>query len=139
RGYQQALAERNIPYDPNLTIISNLSEQAGIEAANQMMAMDPMPDGVFSANDTAAVALIGELKQNGISVPEQIAVVGFNDDPIARVVEPNLTTVHYPGHEMGEIAATTLLNTLMKMPSAKLNTLVLRHNLIVRQSSLRNK
>lgn len=139
KGYRQALAENNIPYDASLVMTNNLSEQSGIEAARQIMQMNPLPDGLFSANDTAAVAAIGELKQAGIKVPEQIAVVGFNNDPISRVVEPNLTTVHYPGHEMGEIAATTLLNTLMKMPSAKLNTLVLRHNLIVRQSSLRNK
>ncbi len=139
KGYKQALAEHGIAFDPSLVIVNNLSEQSGSDAAKQIMQMDPLPDGVFSANDTAAVACIGELKQSGIKVPEQIAIVGFNNDPIARVVEPNLTTIHYPGHEMGEIAATTLLNTLMKLPSAKLNTLVLRHNLIVRQSSVRNK
>jgi LacI family transcriptional regulator len=139
KGYQQALAEKGLPYDPALTLINNLSEEAGSDAAQKIMKMDPLPDGIFAANDTAAVACIGELKKAGIDVPGRIAVVGFNNDPISRVIEPNLTTIHYPGHEMGEIAASTLLNTLMKMPSAKLNTLVLRHNLIVRQSSLRKK
>ena len=139
-GYKQALADHGIGFDPSLTILNNnLSEQGGSEAAQEILKMKPLPDGIFAANDTAAVACITELKQAGIIVPEQIAVVGFNNDPISRVIEPNLTTIHYPGHEMGEIAATTLLNTLMKMPAAKLNTLVLRHNLIVRASSLRKK
>jgi LacI family transcriptional regulator len=139
KGYKQALAEKGIPYDDSLIIINNLSEQAGNEAAQQILKMNPLPDGIFTANDTAAVACIRDLKQAGLRVPEDVAVVGFNNDPISRVIEPNLTTIHYPGHEMGEIAATTLLNTINKLPSANLNTLVLRHNLIIRQSSVRNK
>jgi LacI family transcriptional regulator len=138
KGYKQALAEKGIPFDPALTIITNLSEQAGSDAAQLIMKMSPLPDGVFAANDTSAVSCIRDLKLAGIKVPEQIAVVGFNNDPISWVIEPNLTTVHYPGHEMGEIATATLINTLNHLPSASLNTLVLRHNLIIRQSSLHN-
>lgn len=139
KGYKQALDERGIPYDPSLVLIGALSEQAGSEAAQQIMKMNPRPDGIFTANDTSAVAIIRELKLAGVRVPEEIAVVGFNNDPISRVIEPNLTTVHYPGQEMGEIAASTLLNTLNNLPAGNLNTLVLRHNLIIRQSSLRKK
>lgn len=139
KGYRQALLERDITYDPELVIINNLSEQSAIDAAQAILKMNPLPDGIFAANDTSAVACVRELKQAGIKVPEQIAVVGFNNDPISRVIEPNLTTIHYPGHEMGEIAATTLINSISNLPSANLNTLVLRHNLIIRQSSLRKK
>lgn len=139
KGYQQALSEKGMTYDPSLTIINNLSEQSGTEAAQQILKMNPLPDGIFAANDTVAVECIRELKDAGIRVPDQVAVVGFNNDPISRVIEPNLTTIHYPGHEMGEIAATTLINNLKHLPSGNLNTLVLRHNLIVRNSSLRKK
>jgi LacI family transcriptional regulator len=139
RGYKRALVERGIDVDPQLIYTNNLSEQAGKEVAQQILKMDPLPDGIFSANDTSAVACIRELKLSGIQVPEQIAVVGFNNDPISWVIEPNLTTIHYPGQEMGEIAATTLINTINKLPSANLNTLVLRHQLIIRQSSVRKK
>jgi LacI family transcriptional regulator len=139
KGYRLALSEKGIAYDPALTIINNLSEQEAVETVRQIMKMNPLPDGIFACNDTTAVACIGELKQAGIKVPQQIAVVGFNNDPISRVVEPNLTTIHYPGQEMGEIAATTLINTLNKLPAGNLNTLVLRHNLIIRQSSLKKK
>jgi len=101
--------------------------------------MKKPPDGVFTSNDTSAVACIRELKQAGIKIPQEIAVVGFNNDPISRVIEPNLTTIHYPGEEMGEVAATTLIHRLKNTSSANLNTMVLRHELIVRQSSLRRK
>jgi LacI family transcriptional regulator len=139
KGYRLAHAERSIEVDPSLIIINNLSEQAGSEAAQLILGMNPLPDGIFAANDTAAVASVRALKQVGIRVPDQIAVVGFNNDPISWVIEPNLTTIHYPGHEMGEIAATTLINSINNLPSVNLNTLVLRHNIIIRQSSLRKK
>lgn len=137
KGYKKALAEKDIPSDPSLIMINNLSDQAGSEAAEEILKMNPMPDGIFASNDTCAVACIRELKQAGIQVPEQIAVVGFNDDPIAKVIDPNLTTIHYPGQEMGEVAAATLINKLANSPGGSLNTIVLRHKLIIRQSSAR--
>lgn len=139
KGYRQALEEKGIEVDPGLIITNNLSEQAGYDVAQRILKMNPRPDGLFTANDTSAVACIREFKNAGIRVPDEIAVVGFNNDPISWVIEPNLTTVHYPGQEMGEIAAVTLINTINKLPSANLNTLVLRHKLIIRQSSVRIK
>lgn len=136
-GYKQALNERNIPFDPALVITCSLSEQCGTDAARQVLNMNPLPDGIFTANDTSAVACIRELKEAGIKIPEQIAVVGFNNDPISRVIEPNLTTVNYPGQEMGEIAASTLINKLKKSNNSNLDTIVLRHELIVRPSSVK--
>jgi LacI family transcriptional regulator len=99
--------------------------------------MKKLPDGIFTANDTSGVACIRELKLAGIKVPKDIAVVGFNNDPISTVIEPNLTTIDYPGREMGEIAATTLINKLKKQPTGNLNSIVLRHHLIIRESSLK--
>lgn len=139
KGYQQALAEKNIEFDPSLVIHNNLSDVAGAETAQQILKMKKLPDGIFTSNDTSAVACIRELKQEGIKIPEQIAVVGFNNDPISKVIEPNLTTISYPGQEMGEVAATTLIHKLNNLPSGNLNTVVLRHELIIRQSSMRKK
>jgi LacI family transcriptional regulator len=139
KGYKLALMEKGVEFNSDLIIVNNLSEQAAIEASQKILKMDPLPDGIFASNDTSAVTCIKELTQAGISIPDQIAVVGFNNDPISRVISPNLTTVHYPGQEMGEVAATTLINALNKIPTASLNTLVLRHKLIVRESSIRKK
>ena len=101
--------------------------------------MKKLPDGIFTANDTAAVACIREIKKAGLSVPRDIAIVGFNNDPISTVIEPNLTTIDYPGIEMGEIAATTLINKLNNKVAVPLNTIVLKHKLIVRESSMRKR
>jgi LacI family transcriptional regulator len=136
-GYKQALQEKDIPFDPALVISNNLSDQAGAEAAQQILNMPVRPDGVFAANDTSAVACMRELKQAGVKIPQEIAFVGFNNDPLSKVIEPNLSTIHYPGQEMGEVAAATLVNKLDKGESPNLDTIVLRHELIVRQSSLK--
>jgi LacI family transcriptional regulator len=136
-GFKRAMLDNFLPVDDKSLMISDLSHNSGIEAVKVILQQKTLPDGIFAANDTSAVSVICELKKAGIRIPEDICVVGFNDDPISRVVEPNLTTVHYPGREMGEIAASTMISILKGEQSELLNCIVLSHSLIIRQSSLR--
>jgi LacI family transcriptional regulator len=135
RGYMQALADHNIPYDEKLIFVNNLGESAVMEAIESILHMNPLPDGIFSSNDSSAVVCIRELKKAGIQIPQQIAIGGFNNEPNSTVIEPNLTTIHYPGQEMGEVCASILIRKLAKPENADLNRVVLRHQLIVRNSS----
>ena len=142
RGYRKALQDYKIPFDEKLIYISNLSEEAGAEAAKHILKMKRSlrPDAVFSANDTAAVHCMINLKAKGIRIPEDIAFAGFNNDPISKVIEPNLTTVNYAGYHMGEVAVMNLINHLKGLSSTRTtNTIVLRADLIIRESSLKNK
>jgi LacI family transcriptional regulator len=137
-GCKQALAENNIEFRDENLIIGNLSLEAGIDAAETILKMNPLPDGVLVANDNCAVGCILALKQAGIRIPEDIAFVGFNNDPVSKVIEPNLTTINYPGYEMGEVAARHLINHLNgTYPIHSTNTIVLRSELIIRASSQR--
>jgi len=131
------LTEHNIPFDEDLLLISNLSDHAGVDVVSYISELKQPPDGIFASNDAAAVSIICELKRAGYKVPGDIAVAGFNNDPNSRVVEPNLTTVHYPGGEMGELAALTLISRLESDRNLPLSTVVLKHELIVRDSSIR--
>ena len=137
RGYKQALTDSGIPYDDKLVFINNLSDQAGVEVSRELLKMNPRPDGLFITNDVCAVSCMQELKLAGIKIPHDIAVAGFNNDALSKVIEPNLTTINYPGYEMGEIAASTLIRRLDQQNEANLNSIVLRHKLIVRASSKR--
>jgi LacI family transcriptional regulator len=139
KGFKKALSEKKIPYDPKLVFTDSLTDAAGAEVASKILSMTKRPDGVFTANDTSAVACMRELKRAGIKIPNDIAFVGFNNDPISRVIEPNLSTINYPGEEMGEMAATTLINSLKHLSAGKLNKVIINHELIVRQSSVRKK
>ena len=137
-GYRRALAENNIDFKDEYLIIGNLSLEAGTEAADAILKMDPLPDGVLVANDNCAIGCMLSLKQAGIRIPEDIAFVGFNNDPVSKVIEPNLTTINYPGYEMGEVAARNLINHLNGTHSIhSTNTIVLRSELIIRASSQR--
>lgn len=139
-GYKKALAEFNLPITDDLLIIGNLSQEAGATAAEQLLQMPEKPDGVFVANDNCAVGCMLTLKQAGIRIPEDIAFVGFNNDPVSKVVEPNLTTINYPGYEMGEVAARNLINHLTGVAAiTATNTILLRSELIIRGSSLKAK
>ncbi len=140
KGYKYALVDKDIPYNESLVIVNSLSEEAGIEAAEQILAMDPLPDGVFVSNDTCAVSCMKRLKQAGLSIPGDIAFMGFNNDLISRVVEPNLTTIDYPGHEMGEVAVRSLINYLNDSSDLSItNTITLRSEIIIRESSLKSE
>jgi LacI family transcriptional regulator len=139
KGYRHALLDHTISFDENLVFSCNLSEQAGADVTQRLLEMSELPDGIFTANDTTGVSCIRVLKQAGIKIPEQIAVAGFNNDPLSKVIEPNLTTMNYPGQEMGELAAATLIRKLDNKEGTSLNTIVLHHNMIIRESSLRKK
>lgn len=138
QGYKHALADHDIEFNKDHVIIGNLSQEAGVEAAEHILKMKPLPDAVFAANDNCAVTCLLTLKQAGLRIPEDIAVVGFNNDPVTKVVEPNLTTINYPGYEMGEVAAHSLINHLNGITSIhSTNTVILRSELVIRASSLK--
>ncbi len=134
-GYKQALAERHINLKEEYLIISNLSMEAGAEAADKILNMHPRPDGVFVANDNCAVGCMLALKKAGVRIPQDIAFVGFNNDPVAMVVEPNLTSVSYSGYQIGEVAARNMISHLKGMSIDNTGSIILRSELIIRASS----
>jgi LacI family transcriptional regulator len=139
KGYSDALFDNNIEINKDLVLIKDLSEQCGVEAAQEIIKMKPLPDGAFITNDFSAAVCMQTLKDYGIKIPEDIAIVGFNNDAISKIVEPQLTTIHYPGIDMGEIAARNLINHLQGISNIKhTQTIVVRSELIVRKSSIKN-
>jgi len=138
RGYKDALFDHGIPVDENLVIVNDLSEESAIESAKQIIRMKPLPDGVFITNDFVAAVCMRTFKEYGISIPEDIAVVGFNNDAIGHLIEPALTTIDYPGKDVGEIAARNLINHLRGISNLKqTNTIIVNSSLIIRKSSLK--
>lgn len=138
KGYRDALFDHGIEFDESLLLVNDLSEKAGIEAAMRILKMKPLPDGAFITNDFVAAVCMRTLKEYGVSIPEDIAVVGFNNDAIGKLIEPSLTTINYPGEDMGEIAARNLINHLKGTSNIhQTNTIIVRSDLIIRKSSLK--
>jgi len=138
KGYKDALFDNGIAFDESLLVVNDLSETAAMESAKQIVHLRPLPDGVFITNDFVAAVCMRTFKENGITVPEEIAVVGFNNDAIGKLIEPALTTVNYPGRDMGEIVARNLINHLKGITNIHhTNSIIVNSELIIRRSSLK--
>jgi LacI family transcriptional regulator len=137
-GFRKALTDHAISFEDDMLIVKDITEQAGVEAATQIIAMQERPDGLFVTNDLVAAACMRSLMEHGLQVPDDIAIVGFNNDPICRLTVPAITTINYSGLEMGRVAALQLINTLTKgKVGLSTETTILSADLIVRASSLK--
>ena len=112
RGYLAALAERGLTADPRLVIESGYTEEGGTQAAERLLALDDRPTAIFAVTDMTAVGAFGAARRMGLRVPEDIAIVGYNDIPLASRMMPALTTVRVPIHEFGSAAARVLLDQI---------------------------
>lgn len=138
-GYRNALCDAGLPYDNKLLIINDLSREAATGAVKKILKLDPLPDGIFTSNDTSAVQIMMELQKEGFSIPEDICVAGFNNEPVSKVVRPNLTTVDYPAELIGEIVAKAMINKLKNRHQDEVKNIIVDHKLIIRESTLRIK
>lgn len=134
-GYIAALKKHGLPVDDNLIINGFLSREEGEEAAKKLLSLDVRPDAIFSANDTAAVSAMIYVQNQGLRIPEDLAFVGFNDDPIATIVQPPLTSVSHPALEIGKYAAERILKRIENPKLGPAEDIVLKTSLKVRQSS----
>lgn len=112
-GYIAALKKNNLDVDEPLIVqASLLNAEESLRLTEQILDMDNPPDGLFCANDTAAVSAIRCAKRRGIKIPEELAIIGFNNDPICEIIDPPLSSVHHPAGEMGKAAVQQALAML---------------------------
>ena len=111
-GYRDALAEAGVVADRGLELDGDFQQHSGYRAAKAFLAMSPRPDAIFAGNDSMAIGAIGGLREAGVRVPEDVAVVGFDDIPIARYLHPALTTVRVDIARLGARAVKTLLHAV---------------------------
>jgi len=132
-GYRQALTEARLPVDDALVLPGDFSEASGVAAMRTLLERRPDLDAVFAANDPMAVGALRALREAGRSVPGDVAVLGFDDSPLARVTEPPLSTVRQPVEEMGRRMAELLVRLITGGEIE--GSLVLPTELVVRGSS----
>jgi DNA-binding LacI/PurR family transcriptional regulator len=116
-GYRDALKEKDIPFEPELVFeVTSDSLTDGAYIANKILASaGKRPTAVFSpVGDMTAIGMIKEFKKRGLRIPEDIAIVGYDDLPAAMVVEPALTTVRQPKLEMGDMAINLIIDKIEK-------------------------
>jgi LacI family transcriptional regulator len=135
RGYLVALADRGIAADPRLVVESGYTEEGGARAAERLLALPDRPTGIFAVTDMTAVGAFGVARRMGLRIPEDVAIVGYNDIPLATRMVPALTTVHVPIHDFGAVAARLLLEQIETgAPSRR--RVVFNPELVVRGSTV---
>jgi len=132
-GYRQALINANIPFDPALVLESDFTYENGMEIADHILTLHPRPTAIFGSNDITAIGCLVRLKQRGISIPQQMSVVGFDDIAATQFVDPALTTIRVPMREMGMLCMEKLLCAINNEPIESLY--LLPHELVVRASA----
>ncbi|HEX6077946.1 MAG TPA: LacI family DNA-binding transcriptional regulator [Micromonosporaceae bacterium] len=136
RGYQLAIADGGGSYDESLVRYGDFRETGGYQAMAGLLDLPEPPDAVFVANNLMAVGALECLRARGVTVPDQIGVVGFDDLPWSDLVRPPLTTVSQPTYELGQVAAQ-LLTERINDRSREPTTVVLKTELHVRATSRR--
>jgi LacI family transcriptional regulator len=144
RGYQDALSESNLEIRENYTVVCpNNSFEEGQRAAQKLLSLPNPPDAIFASNDPMAMGAILAIKEKGLSIPNDVAVVGFSNYFFAQITDPSLTSVDQPGFEMGQEAARLLIRQIeakdKELDDLAPETKTLKTKLIVRNSSLRKK
>ena len=132
-GYRQALEKADLAFDESLVRYGDFREESGRVAMNQLLDLAGPPTAVFVACDLVAFGALVAIKERGLTVPDDVALVGFDDVPLAHYVDPPLTTVRLPAYRLGYWAAT-LLTQLIGGETAEEQGILLQTELVVRQS-----
>lgn len=139
-GYRDALQKYNVPFDESLMVVcQDFSIEEGEKLTEQLMSR-ATPDAILSLADTLAVGALKAVKRMGFSIPEDIAIIGFNDWYLSKVVEPPLSSVYQPGFEMGQIATELLIRQIETNKEGILTEPIiqtLQTTLMIRESSLK--
>lgn len=132
-GYKAALTDNSLYEDKNLVHFGALKAKDGYEAINKMLDTSKF-DAVFCVNDEIAMGVINALRDNGIKVPDDVDVIGFNNIPTASIFYPKLTTIEQPLYDMGSIGMRMLIKIINKKKVDQ-EHYVLNHSLIERDST----
>jgi len=135
RGYVAALTAAGHPVREEWIVRGHWTRAGGQEAMRTLMSRRPRPDAVFCANDLMAIGAIDVAHELGLRVPDDVAVVGFDDVDAATIVRPPLTTVRNPAYETGEEAGRLLLDRMRGVYTGSGRTVVLPCPLVVRESA----
>lgn len=134
RGYVEAMKKNNLPIREDYIIQSHFRSQAVAQYTAQLLNLPQRPDAVFAINDHAAIEMMHVIKKNGLRVPQDIAMLGFNNEDICRFVDPSLSTIDISAYDMGA-AATEILLSQIKNPGQAPQKRLIKSELVVRDST----
>ncbi len=141
-GYKEALSEAGLKFDESLVALCPKgTTEEGKLATEKLLSLKTRPDAIFASNDPAAMGAMQAIRQAGLKIPKDIAIVGFSNWQLSSLMEPPLSSVDQPGYEMGQEAARILIRHIelkaKKKPEPAPEVKLLKTRLIVRESSMK--
>jgi LacI family transcriptional regulator len=134
-AFVRAVVDAGLTVDPELLVPGDWTRQGGLEAMRRLLELPDRPDAVFCANDLMAIGAMDVVHELGLRVPEDVALVGFDDVEAATLVSPTLTTVTNPGYEAGRNAGQLLVERMSGSYEDGRRTVVLPCRLVRRESA----
>jgi len=133
-GYERALQEFNLPiHEEWIYNTHQLEFENGVQAMRKLLQLNEKPSAVFAVSDTLAIGALKEIQVNGLNVPDEIAVVGFDKISFSNMTNPALTTIAQPMYKMGCTAANMLIESIK---GNKVESILLDHELVIRESTM---
>lgn len=139
-GYQRAIADHDLPVEPDLTQLDHFKIESGQRLTHRLLSLPEPPEAIFSASNLLSIGVLKAVREAGLRIPDDIAVVGFDDMPWASELYSPLTAIVQPTYELGQEAVRALLRRRDE-PNTPIHTVTLRTSLVIREScgALRHK
>ncbi|MBK8026667.1 MAG: LacI family DNA-binding transcriptional regulator [Chloroflexi bacterium] len=135
RGFLRALDESGITFDERFLVKGDFTLESGVDAARQYLALERLPRAIYAINDLMAIGLVLTLQESGVRIPDDVAVLGFDDIPEARIVRPMLTTIAQDPREMGRSLVTALFERMDSVEELPRRIIEAKSHLVVRDSA----
>ncbi len=137
-GYKKALADENIPVNEKFIEYADFTREGNLSTARKLLYSPEHPDGILAFSDQVAIGVMLAAKERGLKMPEDIAIIGFNNEPVDELLEPTLTSIDQPSYEMGVASAKLIVERIGNFDKA-VSREVLKSQLVIRNSTNRNK
>lgn len=132
-GYRKALEEGNIDFNDELVAIGNFTPKSGFDVMKKLLSLKKIPTAVFVASDVIAFGAMDYIKRKGMKIPDDMALVGFDNTSLSGYVDPPLTTINLPGFDIGVNAASLLID-IMEDGNKSNKKIILDADMIIRRS-----
>jgi len=134
KGYQQGLRDHGIPPNQDYIIQGPFARETGYEGAKRLLLLEDRPEAIFGGNDYIAMGVIDAVEELGLHIPEDVALVGFDDTEFASNRRINLTTVSQRKYEMGNLGVQILIDYIEREETDYIHKVILEPRLIIRES-----
>jgi LacI family transcriptional regulator len=135
KGYRDAFQEYDVPIVEELIVHCKDLQHDPINGVKKLLNLPKRPDAIFCLNDPIAVTTMQLVKEKGISIPDELSIIGFTDEPASRYIEPSITTVAQPAFELGQEAAKLFFDQIRDKENFKPMIKVVPTHLIIRNST----